>query len=138
MMARFVAMHIAAQQAFLRHILGLGEKLGRQVHRKQGIELGDKRLVASHQLNHIIDVLRNIERIVQGISFDKPFTMRTQQAEVFFPASVRITGTGVTDTCVEHIDIVGCPFFILVCHPVVSCQTGGIINRPVIVGIFQR
>ena len=75
------------------------------MHREQRVEFGYERLVASHQLNHIVDVLRNIERIVQGISFDKPFAMRTQQAEVFFPASVRITGTGVTDTCVEHIDI---------------------------------
>ena len=108
------------------------------MHCEQRVEFGNERLVASHQLNHIIDVLRNIERIVQGISFDKPFTMRTQQAEVFFPASVRITGTGVTDTCVEHIDIVDRPFFILVCHPVISCQAGGIINRPVVVSVFQR
>ena len=75
-------MHIAAQQAFLRHILGLGEKLGRQVHRKQGIELGDKGLVASHQADHIVHILRHIERIVQGISFDKTFTMRVQQVEI--------------------------------------------------------
>ena len=81
MMARFVAMHIAAQQAFLRHILGLGEELGRQVHRKQGIELGRQSdLSPPIRADHIVHILRHVERIVQGISFDKPFTMRVQHS----------------------------------------------------------
>ena len=78
MMTRFIAMHIATQQAFLRHIFCLGEKLGRQMHRKQGIELRNKGLLPSHQANHIVHILRHIERIVQSISFDKTLAMRTQ------------------------------------------------------------
>ena len=63
--------------------------------------------------------------------------MRTQQIEILFPASVRITGTGVTDTGVEYIDIVHGPFLVAIGNFTITSQQGGIVNRPVVIGILQ-
>ena len=108
MMARFVAMHIAAQQAFLRHILGLGEKLSRQVHRKQGIELGDKGFVASHQADHPLDIVRHEPSL------------------------------GIPHIRIKNIRIIGRPFFIRIGNRTVAGQKRRVVNGPVVISIFQR
>ena len=117
MVARFVTVDISAEQAFSCHIFGLGEEFIRQMHGKQGVQLVDKTAVSTHQANQIGRSLRNIERVVPGISLDKTLSVCAEQIDLLFPATVFVTRTG---------------------NLFVSQQKGGVIDRPVFIGILQR
>ena len=114
MVARFVTVDISAEQAFSCHIFGLGEEFIRQMHGKQGVQLVDKTAVSTHQANQIGRSLRNIERVVPGISLDKTLSVCAEQIDLLFPATVFVTRTGKTETGFEHVS---CKYRQSVCLP---------------------
>ena len=138
MVARFVAVDISAEQAFSCHIFGLGEEFIRQMHGKQGVQLVDKTAVSTHQANQIGRSLRNIERVVPGISLDKTLSVCAEQIDLLFPATVFVTRTGKTETGFEHVPVVEGTFLVSIGNLLVSQQKGGVIDRPVFIGILQR
>ena len=61
-MARFVAMHISAYQAFFRYIFVVFIIFLRQMHGEQFVQFVYKRFLSPHQVHHAENVVRHVER----------------------------------------------------------------------------
>lgn len=131
-MARFVTVDISAEQAFPCHIFGLGEELVRQMHGKQGVQLVDKAAVATHQADQVGRSLRNIERIVPGVSFDKTLSVCAEQVDILFPATVFVTRTGEAQAGFEHVLVRECALLVSIGNLFVSHQKSSVIDCPIL------
>lgn len=96
MVARFITMNIPAYQTISRNILIVFIVHFREMHAEKFIQLAQKFFFASHTLHHSKYIMRDMEREIPGVSFNKTFAIGLQGVKLFFETAIFIARTGET------------------------------------------
>ena len=138
MMARLVAVDISSDQAVLGDVFVVSVGIFRKIVVEEFVQGRDESLLAAHQGHDSVDVLRSMEGEIQRVAFDEAFAYGLHDVEILLESAVGVLRAAETEFGVEDIGVVACTGGIFFGGLGITCQAGGVPDRPVVVGIFKR
>ena len=74
--ARFVAVHVVADDAVAGDVLGVGDVLVAQLHGEERVQVRAEAVGAAHQLHQRRHVLGHVQAVVPGVALDEALAVR--------------------------------------------------------------
>ena len=133
-----VAMDIAADEAVRGNVFVVSVIDFREVFPEEDVQFADERLVAAHQVDVAVHVLRDMEGKVPGVALDEALAESHPDVEVGFPSTVTVLGTGEAEGGVEEVSIVERAGTVSGRQVLPPGERGGAPDGPVVVTVFQR